>query len=422
MFDLVQLKLISGNGGNGRVSFRREKFIAKGGPDGGNAGDGGNIFLRATQKVNTLQHFSGVKEFTATAGQGGGKQNMEGHNGESLYLEVPVGTRVWLTGENTISKKRRVYKPREGRLEPVLQPKLFFLTVNGGLPEVREPDDIKPIQLDREPDAVTEDEDHQVDELIFRSESLKNVRLQDIPKLQLVELNKEGETVLICKGGRGGRGNMLFKSSTNTTPIEAEYGEFGEQKAVLLEMRLIADVGLVGYPNAGKSTLLSIMTRANPKIASYPFTTMEPNLGVMFSNEGDGRDIVMADIPGIIEGASRGKGLGYEFLRHIQASKVLLFVLSLDETVIYQEDSADFNKAELIWQQYLVLEKELESYDQTLKAKPRLYGLSKSDLYSPELIAEVQKLFSSYQKEILPFSSLTRQGTQLLQHVLRSHI
>ena len=416
MFDLVQLRLHAGSGGNGRVSFRREKFIAKGGPDGGNGGDGGSIIFKAVRTLNTLQHFAGVKEFSAEHGQIGGPSNMEGHAGNDLILEVPVGTRIWLTGENFISKVRRTYRPYEGQSDPVIKHKQFQLSVKGGRVEPLPPDEVEPIQ-----DIETAPNENSGEAQVTRSETLQKTRFQDIQKKLLIELSEEGQTYLVCRGGQGGRGNDTFKSSIHTTPIEAEYGIPGEKKHILLELRLIADVGLVGFPNAGKSTLLSIVTRANPKIASYPFTTLEPNLGVMFSPEAGGRDIVLADIPGLIEGASQGKGLGYEFLRHVQASRALLFVLSLDEAEIFSE-SSDQEKATQLWKQYMTLIAELREFDSTLLEKPSIISLSKTDLYSADLLKNITTYFRTHELGFLPFSAVTRDGINELQRLLRTHV
>lgn len=424
MFDLVQLRLFAGDGGNGRVSFRREKFIAKGGPDGGNGGHGGNIYLRASRGLNSLQHYAGVKEFIAKSGEAGGQKNQIGGHGEDLHLEVPVGTRVWLLADNRVSRIRRRFHRSEAQAEPNIKHQILTLSVKGGRVEPIVPDDLEPVKPDEEREAVitndAQSESH--DTVVQRSTSLRNQRLQDMNKLFLVELLEEGQEVLIAKGGEGGKGNTLFKGSTNTTPITAEYGIPGERREVILELRLIADVGLVGYPNAGKSTLLSVITRANPKIANYPFTTLEPNLGVMFSEEAGGRDIVLADIPGIIEGASTGKGLGYEFLRHVQASKALLFVLSLDEPQIYDEDISAQEKADLLWKQFQVLEKELKDYDESLLEKAVVVSLSKAELYEPELVQLIKEQFTSQNVEIVPFSSITRQGLDELQHQLRAFL
>jgi GTP-binding protein len=422
MFDLVQLRLLAGNGGNGRVSFRREKYIPKGGPDGGNGGHGGSIYLRANKSLNSLQHYAGMKEFVAQSGQAGGAKNQIGADGQDLYLEVPVGTRVWLVAENRVSRIRRRFHPTEAQSAPTLKHQILTLSVKGGRPDPLEPDEMEQVNPDIERDEVIENdaqtESHET--TVQRSSSLKNKRLKDIQKILYAELLEDGEELLLAQGGEGGRGNTLFKSSTNTTPITSEYGIPGEQKEIILELRLIADVGLVGYPNAGKSTLLSVITRANPKIANYPFTTLEPNLGVMFSEEAGGRDIVLADIPGIIEGASEGKGLGYDFLRHVQACQALLFVLSLDEPVIYDESVPNDQKAILLWDQYTVLRKELQDYDQELAQKAMVVSLSKAELYDSELLVSIQQQFKSNGLHILPFSSLTRQGLDELQHTLRS--
>jgi len=424
MFDLVQLRLFAGDGGNGRVSFRREKFIAKGGPDGGNGGYGGNIYLKATRGLNSLQHYAGVKEFVAKSGEPGGAKNQIGAHGQDLHLEVPVGTRVWLLADNRVSRIRRRFHRSEAQAEPNIKHQILTLSVKGGRVEPIVPDELEPVKPNEEREAViTNDEQTESHETVVqRSTSLRNQRLQDMNKLFLVELLEEGEEVLIAKGGEGGKGNNLFKGSTNTTPVIAEYGIPGERREVILELRLIADVGLVGYPNAGKSTLLSVITRANPKIANYPFTTLEPNLGVMFSEEAGGRDIVLADIPGIIEGASHGKGLGYDFLRHVQACKALLYVLSLEESVIFDEDVATNDKADMLWQQFEVLKKELKDYDESLIEKSIVVSLSKAELYDAELQERIKDTFASHKVEIVAFSSLTRQGLDELQHQLREFL
>ena len=259
--------------------------------------------------------------------------------------------------------------------------------MKGGRVEPIVPDDLEPVKPDEEREAVitndAQSESH--DTVVQRSTSLRNQRLQDMNKLFLVELLEEGQEVLIAKGGEGGKGNTLFKGSTNTTPITAEYGIPGERR-------------------------------------DYPFTTLEPNLGVMFSEEAGGRDIVLADIPGIIEGASTGKGLGYEFLRHVQASKALLFVLSLDEPQIYDEDISAQEKADLLWKQFQVLEKELKDYDESLLEKAVVVSLSKAELYEPELVQLIKEQFTSQNVEIVPFSSITRQGLDELQHQLRAFL
>ena len=227
-------------------------------------------------------------------------------------------------------------------------------------------------------------------------------------KIKLVEILEEGQKVVLCQGGFGGRGNVSFKSSINTTPLEVEYGSTGEHKKVVLELKLLADIGLVGYPNAGKSTLLSKITRANPKTADYPFTTIEPNLGVLTLPEG--KDLVVADIPGLIEGAHSGKGLGYDFLRHIENTRVLLFILFLEENIVSDVNVTSKTKADLVWQQYQHLCSELTAYQTEMLQKPSLIALNKIDIYPAELIKAITSRFQKAQQTILPFSGFTGEG------------
>jgi GTP-binding protein len=443
MFDLVKLKLAAGNGGNGRVSFRREKFVPKGGPDGGNGGDGGNIILRGTRHVNTLQSFAGVKEYAAQPGQPGGDQNKIGKRGEDLVLEVPIGTTVWLLAENSASFHNRKHTPKEGQFHAKAHFQKYYLDKPVGIPPAREPDEVRLVSEERAEAAAlaranksvlnNENLENEVDEQpdwtqedhILRSDSLKNIRVKNIPKIKLIEFTEEGQEYLIAKGGYGGKGNDMFKSSTNTTPFEAEYGTFGDKKIVLLELKLFADVGLVGFPNAGKSTFLSIVTKANPKIANYPFTTLEPNLGVMSiggselgENFANRRDLVIADLPGLIEGASEGKGLGFDFLRHVQGTKILLYVLSLDENMIFDETITNTEKAKYLYEQYKVLENELKVYGEGVDEKPTQVSISKLDLYSPELRKEIQTFFRKKKLDVVLFSAITQEGIDQLKQKL----
>src|SRR3990167_4047124 len=236
MIDYAKITVTGGNGGGGKVAWRQDKFVIKGGPDGGNGGLGGSVYLTADPNLNTLKNFQFQKKFKAEDGGRGGKNRRTGRGGQDLIIKVPVGT-----------------------------------VVNKSL-----------------------------------------------------DLVKPGESICVARGGHGGRGNWVFRSPTLTTPKFADPGEPGEVKILALELKLLADVGLIGLPNAGKSTLLSVLTKATPKIADYPFTTLEPNLGVMQLIESA---FVLADIPGLIEGASVGKGLGVEFLRHIERCKILVHVL-----------------------------------------------------------------------------------------------
>ncbi len=279
--DYAKMYLTAGNGGQGAVSFRREKYVPKGGPDGGDGGRGADIVLRGNSNMNTLLDLRYKKNLKAPHGANGEGSNKTGKDGDPIILDVPLGT------------------------------------------------------------------------IAYEFETRK----------LLGEVLEEGEQLVIAKGGMGGKGNTYFKSDTNQTPRYAQPGEPGEEIVVEIELKLIAEVGLVGYPNAGKSTLLAALSNAKPKIADYPFTTMEPNLGVV--SFPDYRSFVMADIPGIIEDAHKGKGLGIRFLRHIERNKVLMFVISCTTDIRYEYD---------------ILINELREYRPDLLEKPRLVVVSQMDL------------------------------------------
>lgn len=290
--DHVKICARSGAGGPGAVSFRREKHVPKGGPDGGNGGRGGHIILRGTSNVWTLLHLRYRKHVIAKPGGRGEGGRRSGAQGEDVILEVPLGT------------------------------------------------------------------------IARQAESQK----------VLFEITKEGQEEILAKGGRGGLGNENFKTPTNQTPRYAQPGEEGSEDWYVLELKLLADVGLVGFPNAGKSTLLSVVSAAKPEIANYAFTTLVPNLGVVAYR--DNQSFVMADIPGIIEGASEGKGLGLRFLRHIERNSILLFMVPAD--------------ADDILESYKVLLSELEKYNPELLDKKRLLAITKADMLDEELIAEIE--------------------------------
>ncbi len=321
MVDVAKVIVESGKGGNGSFSFRREKYVPKGGPDGGDGGDGGDVYLVATSAKQTLRDFAGHPKFKAQdGGQGGGRQK-SGQKGRDIKVEVPLGTVVW------------------------------------------------------ELDEIGE-------------------------KTRLGEIVSPGDRLLVAKGGFGGRGNIHFKNSTNRTPLEYEEGGEGEQKTLLLELKLIADIGLVGLPNAGKSTLLSVVTRAQPKIADYPFTTLEPNLGVMELDFGEATQrYIMADIPGLIEQASQGKGLGHRFLRHIERSRVLLYLLYVPEENL--ADTAE-EQVKILYDQYQTLVNELETYDPSLLERPHLVAINKSDLLSVEFAQVLAKNWPAKSEQTAP--------------------
>ncbi|MFY0713866.1 GTPase ObgE [Seonamhaeicola sp. NFXS20] len=319
--DYVKIYVASGNGGKGSVHLHREKYITKGGPDGGDGGRGGHVILRGNSNLWTLFHLKFKKHIRAGHGGHGSKSRSTGADGEDVYIDVPLGTVVRDTETNEI----------------------------------------------------------------------------------ILEITEDGEEQIIAEGGKGGLGNWHFKSATNQTPRYAQPGLPLEEKYITLELKVLADVGLVGFPNAGKSTLLSVITSAKPKIADYEFTTLKPNLGIVEYR--DFQTFVMADIPGIIEGAAEGKGLGHYFLRHIERNSVLLFLIPAD--------------AEDIKKQYDILLDELRRYNPEMLDKERLIAISKSDMLDDELKAELkQELDNELPIPYLFISSVAQQGIQPLKDAL----
>lgn len=310
--DIAKIGVQAGKGGKGAVSFRREKYVPKGGPDGGDGGNGGDVILQADRNLTTLMDFKYKTSYKAGNGSEGMGKKMSGREGENIIIKVPVGTVV-----------------------------------------------------------------------------------KDQPtKETLVDLTEDGQTFIVARGGKGGRGNVHFKSSINRTPRISEPGEEGEKKKLILELKLMAEVGLVGYPNAGKSTLLSRLTKAKPKIADYPFTTLSPNLGL--AELQDYRSFVIADIPGLIKDAHKGKGLGHEFLRHIQRTRVLVFLIDVTASAVET--------------QLRELKKELGIYDPDLLKKPHLVALNKIDLLDKK-----HKFKTSGKKEeYFLISALTGKGVDQL--------
>ncbi len=320
--DEVEIVVRSGKGGDGIVHFHREKYVPRGGPDGGDGGKGGDVILEVDEHLNTLWPFRHQKRFTAEDGRPGGSNNKFGHAGEDLILKVPPGTMV--------------YDAESGAL--------------------------------------------------------------------LGDLTERGQRLVVCRGGRGGRGNARFATPTNQAPRTAEKGEPGEEKRLRLELKLLADIGIIGVPNAGKSTLLAALTNARPKIAPYPFTTLEPNLGVAALD--DYASVVLADIPGLIEGAHLGLGLGYEFLRHIQRTRVLIHLLD----GFSADPLADYSQ----------INSEMAYFDPQLTQKPQVVALNKID--QPEVQERYPALRAQFAEkgiELHAVSALARQGTRplLLQAV-----
>lgn len=402
MIDLVKLLLIAGDGGNGRVSFYRAKFITKGGPDGGYGGNGGDIIFVGDKHTSTLKHLAGVTEIVANKGGHGGKKKMHGADAEPIIVKVPVGTTLWSIAENDLAKRRR---EGIGLRRPFSKNEVRFETY----------------EVERETISPSERDvaglDHVYDENALDQDfKIKNLNINDVTKEKLIEITEDGQEVVVCQGGFGGRGNIAFKNSRNTTPMEAEYGTQGERRVVLVELKLLANVGLVGFPNAGKSTLISKITKANPKIANYPFTTLEPHLGIL--ETAGGRELIIADIPGLVEGASEGKGLGFSFLRHVEACQVLLFVLALEESVIFDESVSLSEKAEQLWSEYQTLKNELGQYGEAMLTKPHFIGLNKVDLYSQELREEIEELFAQKGEKFEFFSGFTGENLDKIGTIL----
>lgn len=408
MIDVVKLYLKAGDGGNGRVSFFRNRRVLKGGPDGGNGGNGGDITVEVDDKLNTLQHFSGKKRFVATDGYFGGQANKIGKNGENIALKVPKGTVVWLIEENAQSWQRR---------------KMYGLQKKMSKDEI----DLEKYYLEKETQALPRREKDEIATwsnagfLSYLTKQVETVEAEFSPVedgqiVKVAVLNNEGDKLTLVQGGFGGRGNAQFKSSIKTTPLEAEFGSFGEQKLIFLELRLLANVGLVGLPNAGKSSLLNRLTQAKPRVANYPFTTLEPNLGILkLTND---RNLVIADIPGIVEGAHTGKGLGFSFLRHIQNSQLLVFVLSLPEADVFNQELNNANKAEIIFSQFVQIKTEMQLYQDKLTDKLALIVVNKADLYDVELKKTILDKMETSGEKIIFTSTVTGEGLEELKQAL----
>lgn len=358
MVDSAKLLIRAGKGGNGAVSFRREKFIPKGGPDGGDGGKGGSVCLEADPNQNTLDDFAHRQKFEAQNGGKGMGKKMSGSKGEDLVIKIPLGTII------------KLYPRSPGKIEV-------------------------------EHIAVKAMDSGNVGRLILKE-------TPEIPSEEkVIDFNEVGMKVLIAKGGAGGRGNVHFMSARETTPMMAEQGQTGQCFEVEMSLKLLADVGLVGLPNAGKSTLLSVLSNARPKVADYEFTTLEPNLGVLKTNSGR---LVIADIPGLIEGASEGKGLGIKFLKHIERTKVLIHLVPASD-----------EEPEEIFQKYKKIRKELMSYGSEIEKKEEVVVLSKIDLVTEDQVEAIQKHFKKKKVNILPISAATQKGIKelvaKLQHI-----
>jgi len=338
--DRIKVFAQAGDGGKGAVAFHREAYVPKGGPSGGNGGCGGDVILEASHDLNNLIAQFYVPRLIARKGNPGGGKGMDGHAGADLIVKVPCGTLVWrlLTDSGKPKGEEALETGESGTAPP--------------------PDD--PMAVRRQRDG------EQALEFDLAAEEAPRSPGGPVERELVADLVKDGQRHVLCKGGRGGKGNRHFATSTRQTPRFAQPGEPGEFGDFLLELRLMAEVGLVGYPNAGKSTLLTAVSRARPKIAAYPFTTLHPQIGIV--EYADHQRLTVCDVPGLIEGAHENVGLGHQFLRHIRRCRVLVILLDMAG-----EDGRS------PWDDYEKILKELELYDKELIEKPRLVVANKMD-------------------------------------------
>ena len=329
--DEATIRVKAGDGGNGCVAFRREKFVPRGGPSGGDGGHGGDVLMESSERHNTLVHFRFNPEYKAERGRHGEGSNKTGRDGGDVVLKVPVGT------------------------------------------------------------------------IVFDADSGEQVH----------DFSRSDERVVIARGGRGGRGNAQFKTSTHQAPREHEDGRPGEERTFRLELKLLADVALVGYPNVGKSTLISRISAARPKIADYPFTTLQPNLGVVLVGDPPNEvSFVVADIPGLIEGAHEGAGLGTQFLRHIERTRLLVHIIDVSDASARPDPVKDF----------AVIMGELESFGTKLESKPMILVASKCDVANKAKLARLKKFAKSQNFNLYPISAVTGEGLHELKYAIAGRI
>ncbi len=329
--DEATIRVKAGDGGNGCMAFRREKFIPRGGPSGGDGGKGGDIIMESSEQHNTLVHFRFNPEYKAQRGRHGEGSNRTGREGEDVLLKVPVGTVVYDADSNEV----------------------------------------------------------------------------------VHDFSRPNEQIVIAAGGRGGRGNARFATSVHQAPREHEDGRPGEERALRLELKLLADVGLVGYPNAGKSTLISRISAARPKIADYPFTTLEPSLGVVIAGDAlQGRSFVVADIPGLIEGAHLGAGLGTQFLRHIERTRLLVHLVDVSDASGRPDPAKDFE----------VIMDELRNFGAGLETKPMIVAASKCDVANKSKLAKLKKYAKAHDLELFAISAVTGDGIEKLKFAMADKV
>ncbi len=329
--DEATIRVKAGDGGNGCLAFRREKFVPRGGPSGGDGGKGGDVIMESSERHNTLVHFRFNPEYKAERGRHGEGSNKTGREGEDVVLKVPVGT------------------------------------------------------------------------IVYDADSGEKVH----------DFSSADDRMVIARGGRGGRGNAQFKTSTHQAPREHEAGRPGEERTLRLELKLLADVGLIGYPNVGKSTLISRISAARPKIADYPFTTLQPNLGVVAVGDAANEiSFVVADIPGLIEGAHEGAGLGTQFLRHIERTRLLVHLVDVSDASGRPDPVKDFE----------VIMGELESFGAGLESKPMILAASKYDVANKDKLAKLKRFAKKQGLELFAVSAVTGEGVQKLEYAMAKKV
>jgi GTP-binding protein len=389
--DEIKVYAQAGHGGKGCVAFHREAYITKGGPSGGNGGRGGSVILQADHDLNNLIGQYYVPRLIAQIGEGGMGKGMDGHAGKDLIVKVPCGTLVWRLPSTTNPPVIEDAEDEEAEESEEAGKNPLFSTGTSQRPVLRASAGVRGMEVDLSQEA--EDEKPSITS----------------PKGELVaDLTQDGQQFVLCKGGRGGLGNRNFATAARQTPRFAQPGEPGDEGDFLLELRIVAEVGLVGYPNAGKSTLLTAISRARPKVAAYPFTTLHPQIGIV--EYADWKRLTVCDVPGLIEGAHNNVGLGHKFLRHIQRCQILVVLLDMAGT--------DNRKP---WDDYKQLLSELELYDPALLDKPRLVVANKMD----EAVAEKNlKQFKTKIKKVkvLPISAAFDQGMEKFLETIRKEV
>lgn len=393
--DEIKVFAKAGHGGRGCVAFHREAYITKGGPSGGNGGRGGSVILQADHDLNNLIAQYYVPRLIAETGEAGMGKGMDGHAGKDLIIKVPCGTLVWLLAGGVAPVEKKEADEEEDELEaPAPDARPMFGSSTGKRPLLRSSQGLAAMEIDLSRETAPGKE---------------TAAEMDSRKGELIaDLTEHGQQFVLCKGGRGGLGNRNFATPRRQTPRFAQPGEPGVEGEYLLELRIVAEVGLVGYPNAGKSTLLTAISRARPKVAPYPFTTLHPQIGIV--EYPDWKRLTVCDVPGLIEGAHQNVGLGHKFLRHIQRCKILVLLLDMAGT-----DNRE------PWDDYKQLLKELELYDPALLDKPRLVVANKMD----EPVAEEKlKQFKKKVKKVpvLPISAAFDQGMEKFRQTIREEV